>query len=148
MRVPLSWLRELVPVEADPAALADVLDNLGLEVEAIDAPGKEIIDVRVAKALEVRKHPNADRLKLVDIDYGDGTTTVVCGAPNVVAGMVVPYAGTGSRLPEPVGVMKRAKIRGEFSDGMLCSTRDLGLGDEHEGILELSADSRARRRRA
>ena len=141
MRVPLSWLRELVPVEAEPAAIADALDNLGLEVEALDAPGKDIIDVRVAKALEVRKHPNADRLKLVDIDYGGGTTTVVCGAPNVVAGMVVPYAGTGSRLPEPVGVMKRAKIRGEFSDGMLCSTRDLGLGEEHEGILELSADT-------
>ena len=136
MRVPLSWIRELTPVEADPRAVAEALDQLGLEVEAIDAPGEEILDVRVARTLEVRPHPNADRLRLVDIDFGSGTTTVVCGAPNVTAGMIVPYAGVGSTLPGGF-TLERRKIRGEVSDGMLCSARELGLGDDHTGILDL-----------
>jgi phenylalanyl-tRNA synthetase beta chain len=136
MRVPLSWIRELTPVEAEPRAVAEALDQLGLEVEAVDAPGEEIVDVRVARALAVRPHPNADRLRLVDVDFGAGTTTVVCGAPNVVAGMVVAYAGTGSTLPGGF-TLERRKIRGEVSDGMLCSARELGLGDDHDGILPL-----------
>jgi phenylalanyl-tRNA synthetase beta chain len=140
MRVPLSWIRELTPVEAEPRAVAEALDQLGLEVEAIEAPGEEILDVRVARALAVRPHPNADRLRLVDVDTGAGTTTVVCGAPNVAAGMVVAYAGTGATLPGGF-TLERRKIRGEVSDGMLCSARELGLGDDHTGILGLPDDA-------
>lgn len=136
MRAPLSWIRELTPVEADPVAIADVLDNLGLEVEALEAPGREIVGVKVAKAFDVRKHPNADKLHLVDVDYGAGTTTVVCGAPNVVPGMVVPFAPAGATLPGGF-TLERRKIRGEVSDGMLCSAAELGLGTDHSGILGL-----------
>lgn len=136
MRVPLSWVRDLTPVDAEPRAIAEALDQLGLEVEAVDAPGEEIRDVRAARTLDVRAHPNADRLRLVDIDDGAGTTTVVCGAPNVVAGMVVAYAGVGATLPGGL-TLKRREIRGQVSDGMLCSASELGLGDDHEGILDL-----------
>ncbi len=140
MRAPLSWIREFAPIEAEPSAIAEALDRLGLEVEAIETPGREIVGVRVARALEVRKHPNADKLSLVEVDYGDGTTTVVCGAPNVVAGMVVAFAPSGATLPGGYTLEKR-KIRGETSDGMLCSARELGLGDDHEGIMSLGEGS-------
>src|SRR3954464_1976576 len=138
MRVPLSWLTDFVPLAAEPRAIAEALDRLGLEVEGLDAPGEEITGVRVARILEVRPHPNADKLQLCDIEFGapDGTT-VVCGAPNVAAGMVVAYAPSGATLPGGFTLEKR-KIRGEVSDGMLCSSRELGLGHEHDGILALS----------
>ena len=84
MRAPLSSIREFTQLDTEPATIADALDNLGLEVEAIEAPGEEILGVEVAKILEVAKHPNADKLNLVEIATGSGTTTVVCGAPNVV----------------------------------------------------------------
>ncbi|MGZ6912282.1 MAG: phenylalanine--tRNA ligase subunit beta [Acidimicrobiia bacterium] len=140
MRVPLSWLTDFVPLEAEPRAIAEALDRLGLEVEGIDAPGAEITGVRVARILAVRPHPNADKLQLCDIEFGDGSTTVVCGAPNVAAGMVVPYAPSGATLPGGF-TLERRKIRGEVSDGMLCSPRELGLGDDHSGILGLDADT-------
>jgi len=76
VRALLSWIRELTPVDADPATVADALDNLGLEVEAVDALGEEILDVTAAKVLEVAKHPNADKLSLVEVQTGDGTTSV------------------------------------------------------------------------
>jgi phenylalanyl-tRNA synthetase beta chain len=132
VRAPLSWIRDFTPLEADPAAIADALDNLGLEVEALEAPGREIVGVT--------KHPNADKLSLVEIETGSGTTTVVCGAPNVAAGMVVPYARSGSTLPGGF-TLERRKIRGVVSDGMLCSPRELGLGDDHGGILGLDANA-------
>ena len=140
MRVPLSWLTDFVTLDADARTIAEALDRLGLEVEALDAPGAEITGVTVARILKVRPHPNADKLQLCDIEFGDGTTTVVCGAPNVVDGMVVAYAPSGATLPGGFK-LERRKIRGEVSDGMLCSSRELGLGDEHDGILALSADS-------
>jgi phenylalanyl-tRNA synthetase beta chain len=140
VRAPLSWIREFTPVDADPATVADALDNLGLEVEGVDALGEEILDVTAARVLEVAKHPNADKLSLVDIQTGDGTTSVVCGAPNVVAGMIVPYARSGSTLPGGF-TLERRKIRGIVSDGMLCSAKELGLGDDHSGILGLPDDT-------
>lgn len=136
MLAPLSWIREFTPIEADPVAIAEALDNLGLEVEGVDAPGAEILGVKTARTLEVTKHPNADKLSLVEVDTGSGTTTVVCGAPNVVAGMVVPYAPSGATLPGGF-TLERRKIRGIVSDGMLCSPKELGLGDDHSGILSL-----------
>src|SRR6478609_477495 len=140
MRVPLSWLTDFVPLTAEPRAIAEALDRLGLEVEGLEDQSAEISGVRVARILEVRAHPNADKLQLCDVEFGDGTTTVVCGAPNVAAGMVVAYAPSGATLPGGFTLARR-KIRGEVSDGMLCSARELGLGDDHDGILPLRSDA-------
>jgi phenylalanyl-tRNA synthetase beta chain len=151
MLVPLSWIRDFTPVDAPVPDLVSALNQLGLEVEGVEQPGADITGVRVARVLAVEKHPDADKLQLVDIDTGTGETRVVCGAPNVVPGMVVPYAGSGATLPGPDGgrfTLERRKIRGVVSDGMLCSARELGLGDDHSGILgldeatELGADVR------
>ncbi len=140
MRVPLSWLSDFVTLDVDARTIAEALDRLGLEVEALDAPGAQITGVKVARIVAVRPHPNADKLQLCDIEFGDGTTTVVCGAPNVVAGMVVAYAPSGATLPGGFK-LERRKIRGEVSDGMLCSSRELGLGDDHDGILPLAPET-------
>jgi phenylalanyl-tRNA synthetase beta chain len=140
MRAPLSWIRDFTPVVADAAAVAEALDHLGLEVEAIEEPGRELGGVVVARILDVRPHPNADRARLADIDFGLGEVTVVCGAPNIVPGMVVAYAPTGATLPG--GITLEAKdIRGIVSEGMLCSPTELGLGDDHSGILALPDDT-------
>lgn len=136
MRVPLSWIQDFTPLQAEPRAIATALDRLGIEVEAIHEPGRETRGVVTARVLDVRDHPNADTLTVVDVDHGRGTTTVVCGAHNVVAGMVVPYAPPGATLPGGV-TLERRRIRGQVSDGMLCSARELGLGDDHEGILAI-----------
>lgn len=140
MRAPLSWLTDFVPLNAPPREIAEALDCLGLEVESIDAPGDEIAGVKVARITDVRPHPNADKLRLCDIEYGDGETTVVCGADNVVAGMLVPYAPSGATLPGGF-TLERRTIRGEVSDGMLCSAKELGLGEDHSGILPLATDA-------
>jgi phenylalanyl-tRNA synthetase beta chain len=140
MRVPLSWIRDFTPVEAPVPELVAALNQLGLEVEAVEQPGEEIEGVLVARVLSVQKHPNADKLTLVDIDTGDGETRVVCGAPNVVADMVVPYAPAGARLPGGL-TLERREIRGEASNGMILSERELGLGDDHDGILGLDPEA-------
>src|SRR3989442_9247923 len=138
MRAPLSWIRDFTPVDAPVADVVSALNQLGLEVEGVEQPGEEIAGVIAARVLDVVPHPNADKLSLVDVTTGDGETRVVCGAPNVVAGMVVPYAPSGATLPGGFA-LERRKIRGEVSDGMLCSAKELGLGDDHSGILSLDA---------
>ncbi len=140
MRAPLSWIREFTPLAAPPADIADALNQLGLEVEAIDEPGRDVNGVVVARILDVVPHPDADRIRLADVDFGDGQVRVVCGAPNIEPGMVVPFARVGATLPGDLAIERR-KIRGVVSEGMLCSTRELGLGDDHAGILELPADA-------
>jgi phenylalanyl-tRNA synthetase beta chain len=136
MRAPLSWIRDFTPLDEPVADVVSALNQLGLEVESVDQPGEEITGVIAAQVLDVARHPNADKLSLVDITTGDGVTRVVCGAPNVVAGMVVPYAPSGATLPGGF-TLERRKIRGEVSDGMLCSAKELGLGEDHSGILGL-----------
>ncbi len=140
MRAPLSWLREFTPLDAPPAEIAEALNQLGLEVEAVDAPGEEINGVVVAKILDVVAHPDADKIRLADVDFGAGTIRVVCGAPNIRPGMVAPFATVGASLPGGFEITKR-KIRGVVSEGMLCSGRELGLSDDHSGIVELPADA-------
>jgi phenylalanyl-tRNA synthetase beta chain len=136
MRAPLSWLRDFTPLEAPPGEIADALNQLGLEVEAVEAPGESIQGVVVGEILDVSPHPNADKLQLADVDFGHGTTRVVCGAPNIYAGMVAPFAPVGASLPGDFTIEKR-KIRGVVSEGMLCSARELGISDDHTGILEM-----------
>jgi phenylalanyl-tRNA synthetase beta chain len=140
MRVPLSWLREFTPIEAPPAEIADALDRLGLEVEQIEEPGRDVTGVVVGRILDVAPHPGADRIRLADVDFGEGQLRVVCGAPNIHPGMVAPFARVGAVLPGGLRIEKR-KIRGVVSEGMLCSARELGLGDDHSGILALPADA-------
>ncbi|HEX6312956.1 MAG TPA: phenylalanine--tRNA ligase subunit beta [Acidimicrobiia bacterium] len=135
MRAPLSWIRDFTPAEASVDQLVAALNQLGLEVDTVEEPGREVRDVVAAKVLDVVAHPDADRLTLVDVDFGAGQTRVVCGARNLAAGDVVPLAPAGAQIP---GLrLERRKIRGVESDGMLCSPRELGLGDDHEGILHL-----------
>ncbi|MDQ1433574.1 MAG: phenylalanyl-tRNA synthetase beta chain, partial [Actinomycetota bacterium] len=141
MRAPLSWIREFTPLEGiEVEAIADALNQLGLEVEGIDAPGRDVNGVVAARILEVVPHPDADRIRLADVDFGDGQLRVVCGAPNIEAGMVVPFARVGAVLPGDFKIERR-KIRGVVSEGMLCSARELGLGDDHDGIFSLPADA-------
>jgi len=140
MRAPLAWIRDFTPVERPVSEITDALNQLGLEVEGIDEPGREIGGVVVARILEVLPHPDADRIRLADVDAGNGPVRVVCGAPNIEADMLVPFAPVGAHLPGDFEIERR-KIRGQVSEGMLCSARELGLGDDHEGILELPADA-------
>ncbi|MFZ4516322.1 MAG: phenylalanine--tRNA ligase subunit beta [Acidimicrobiia bacterium] len=136
MRAPYSWLSDFTPLTATPTEVADVLNRLGFEVEALHEPGRGIQGVIVARILDVVPHPDADRLRLADVDFGGQTTRVVCGAPNIVPGMVVPFAPSGASLPGGF-TLERRKIRGVISDGMLCSARELGISEDHEGILPL-----------
>lgn len=138
MRVPLSWIREFAPVEGGPAQVADALNEIGLIVDAVDVPGRDVTGVVVAKVLEVADHPAADKLTVVDVDFGQGQARVVCGARNLNPGDVVPYAPPGAMLPGGLKLERRT-IRGEVSDGMLCSAAELGVGDDHEGILHLAS---------
>src|SRR5919199_2326164 len=135
MRVPLSWLREFTPVEGDPSDLAHTLSDLGLVVEGVERLGEELADVVVARVVELREHPDADNVQLVDVDAGDGSPLqVVCGAFNFGAGDLVPLARQGTRLPGGMEIGRR-RVRGQWSEGMLCSAAELGLSEDHSGIF-------------
>ena len=140
MRVPLSWLGELAPFHADPVELAAALSQLGLVVEGLERVGEGLGEVVVARVLDTLAHPRADRVQLVDVDAGGGTVRVVAGAFNIAPGDLVPLARPGTRLPGGVEIGRR-KVRGEWSDGMLCSGAELRLSDDHSGILVLPADA-------
>ena len=136
MRVPLSWLNEFAPVGADAAALAEALSGLGLVVEAIERIGDGLGDVIVAEVLATRPHPGADRVQLVDVDTGGSQRQIVCGAFNFAAGNLVALAPIGASLPGGMEISRR-KVRGEWSEGMLCSTAELGLPGDASGIMIL-----------
>lgn len=136
MKAPLSWLRDFAPIEGTTADLADVLNRIGLIVEGISEPAREVGGVVTVQVGAVEKHPNADKLVLVDIDTGSGAARVVCGASNFAPGDVLPWAAPGARLPGGFEISQR-RIRGEVSDGMLCSARELGISEDHQGILIL-----------
>ena len=145
MRVPLSWLAEYVPLRTPPAELAHRLTIAGLETAYDPGPGGGWANVVVGRVEDVRPHPNADRLRLADVDIGGERRTVVCGAPNVAAGQKIAFASVGAMLVngktgEPME-LTAAVIRGVESAGMVCSERELGLSDEHEGILVLDDDA-------
>ncbi|NNK62776.1 MAG: phenylalanine--tRNA ligase subunit beta [Gemmatimonadetes bacterium] len=141
MNASLNWLRALAPgIEADPSALAETLASLGFPVEDLEPLGDGLQGILVARVVEAGRHPNADRLSLCRVDAGQGELhDVVCGAPNVRAGGVYPFVPVGGVLPGGMKIRK-AKIRGETSYGMLCSAKELGLGTDHSGILELRGE--------
>jgi phenylalanyl-tRNA synthetase beta chain len=142
MKFTLSWLKEHLDTKATLGELRDGLTMLGLEVEGITNPGETLRGFVVGYVVEAVQHPNADRLRLCRVDTGSGTVQVVCGAPNARTGMKGIFAPTGSYIPGTDMTLKASKIRGEESNGMLCSLRELQLGDDHSGIIDLPADAK------
>ena len=139
------WLRSLVDPPLNTAELAHALTMAGLEVETLEPAAAPFSKVVVAEVLEVARHPNADRLSLCKVNVGEpAALSIVCGAPNVVAGMRVPCALIGARLTGEDGAefeIKPVKMRGVESQGMLCSAKELGIADDHSGLLPLAADA-------
>ena len=143
MKIVESWLREWVDPDLDSKALEHQLTMLGLEVDGVDLEGSGLDGVVVAEVLEAAKHPDADRLSVCKVRAGgEDTVDVVCGAPNVTAGMKSPLAVPGVTLPNGIK-LRKSKIRGVVSNGMLCSAVELGLGEESDGILALADDAPA-----
>ncbi len=138
MKVLLSWLREFAPdIEGDPESLAETLSDLGLAVEELAHTGRGLEGIVVAEVLATRPHPDADRIQLVDVDAGDGDALqVCCGAFNMAVGDRVPLAVVGATMPGGMEIARR-KMRGQWSNGMLCSGAEIGMGDDHEGIMLL-----------
>ncbi|MDE2291373.1 MAG: phenylalanine--tRNA ligase subunit beta, partial [Elusimicrobia bacterium] len=141
MRFSHNWLSELAPGLPAPEALAERLLLLGLEVSGLERTGPAFTGVVVGEVLTKEKHPNADRLSVCTVSDGAATHAVVCGAPNVAAGQRVAFARVGAQLPGGLKI-KKSKIRGSVSEGMICSTDELGLPDDGvDGIMVLSADA-------
>ncbi len=141
MKLTLSWLRDHLETGADTAEIARRMTALGLEVESVVDRGKDYAPFVVGHVVEARQHPNADRLRLCIVDTGKERVQVVCGAPNARSGMKGVFAPAGSHIPGTGLDLKAGVIRGEASNGMLCSMREMGLGQDHDGIIELPADT-------
>ncbi len=139
MKFTVDWLKQYIDFDYTPKDLADRLTMAGLEVDAVDELFTDLADVKVAKILEAKQHPNADRLQVCEVEVGDEVKTIVCGAPNARAGLVTAVALPGCVLPGNFKI-KKGKIRGQASAGMLCSTKELGLSDDAAGIIELDDD--------
>ncbi|HLW45033.1 MAG TPA: phenylalanine--tRNA ligase subunit beta [Acidimicrobiales bacterium] len=138
MKAPLSWLRDFAPFDtSDPSAMVTTLDELGLVVEGVEHVGEGLGDVVVALVESIDAIPNADRIRLVTVDAGEGPVEVVCGAWNFSPGDLVPLAPVGAVLPGDFEIQRR-KMKGATSNGMLCSAAELRLSDDHEGILVLN----------
>ncbi|HEX6261476.1 MAG TPA: phenylalanine--tRNA ligase subunit beta [Actinomycetota bacterium] len=137
MRVPYSWLREIVPTRLSPEEVAVALTEHGVEVESVLRPWEALTGVVVARVLEVTDHPRADRLSLATVDAGGEERRLVVGVRNMGPGDLVPYAPPGATLPGLDRPLERRTIRGETSDGMLCSPKELGISADHSGILIL-----------
>ena len=142
MKFTLSWLKEHLDTDADAAQVADALTRIGLEVEDVSNPADVLRPFKIAKVLTAAPHPQADKLQVLTVDTGTGEPLqVVCGAPNARAGLVGVFGAPGAHVPGSGITLKVAAIRGVESHGMMCSTRELELGDDHDGIIELPADA-------
>jgi phenylalanyl-tRNA synthetase beta chain len=141
MKFTLSWLKEHLDTDVALDGILDSLTRIGLEVEGVENPGAKLAAFRVAKVLSAAPHPQADKLQVLSVDAGDGPMQVVCGAPNARAGLVGVFGSPGAVVPSNGMILKVAAIRGVESNGMMCSSRELELGDDHDGIIELPADA-------
>src|SRR5215510_2051050 len=139
MKFTLSWLKDHLDTDVRVEALADKLSSMGLEVESIDDPGKKLAPFVIAKVLEAKPHPNADRLRVCKVDTGKGVVEVVCGAPNAKSGMIGVFAPIGTYIPGTGITLEAKPVRGVVSAGMLVSEKELELSDDHKGIIELDA---------
>ena len=139
MRLSVNWLKEFVDLRLSPAELADRLTMAGLEVESLEEFNPAFTGVVVGRAVKVEPHPQADRLRLAEVSYGKGVTRVVCGAPNLEAGRLYPFAPVGATLADGKP-LKPAKLRGVKSEGMLLAEDELGLSADHVGLMDLPQD--------
>ena len=138
MKFSLSWLKQHLDTDAGADVIAQKLTSLGLEIEGIEDASAALASFRIARVLSAEKHPQADKLQVLSVDLGDGAPLqVVCGAPNARAGMIGVLGLPGGVVPANGMELRKSAIRGVESNGMMCSTRELGLGDEHDGIIEL-----------
>ena len=142
MKFSLSWLKDHLETDASAEVIAEKLSAIGLELEGLEDPAARLAGFKVAKVLTAERHPNADKLQVLTVDAGDGQPLqVVCGAPNARAGLVGVLGLPGAVVPAGGFELKKSAIRGVESNGMMCSTRELELGDDHDGIIELPADA-------
>lgn len=142
MKFSLSWLKQYLETDAGIEDVAATLNRIGIEVEGIEDPAEKLAGFRVAKVLTAARHPDADKLQVLSVDTGEGDPLqVVCGAPNARAGMLGVLGLPGASVPANGMVLKKSAIRGVESNGMMCSVRELELGDAHEGIIELPEDA-------
>jgi phenylalanyl-tRNA synthetase beta chain len=142
MKFTLGWLRDHLDTTATLDAITEKLSVIGLEVEQVIDRSATLAAFRTARVIEATQHPNADRLRVCRVDTGSGEVTVVCGAPNARTGMAAVFAPPGAVIPGSGITLKVGEIRGVASAGMLVSVRELGLGDEHDGIIDLPPDTR------
>jgi phenylalanyl-tRNA synthetase beta chain len=141
MKFTLSWLRTHLDTDASLARITDTLTGIGLELEGVSDRGADLAAFRIARVIEAAPHPNADRLRVCTVDTGSGTVSVVCGAPNARTGMTSVFAAPGSFIPGTGITLKTGDIRGVQSAGMLLSAREMGLGDDHSGIMDLPSEA-------
>src|SRR5438034_7112634 len=142
MKFSIDWLREFVDLRESPEEIADLLTRAGVETQNIETRGAKIDKVIVSQITASSRHPNADRLTVCEVDDGGGTKRqIVCGATNYKVGDKIPLALPGAKLPNGTEIRKN-KLRGVESDGMLCSAIELGLGEDASGLLILSPDAR------
>ena len=139
MKFTLSWLKDHLDTSASLDEIADKLTLIGLEVEALVDPSETFANFEVAEIIATAPHPEADRLQICTVKSGGGEQQLVCGAPNARAGLVGILAQEGAVIPASGMVLGKAKIRGVESRGMMCSGAELGLNDDHDGIIELEA---------
>jgi phenylalanyl-tRNA synthetase beta chain len=141
MKFTLSWLRTHLDTDASLDALTERLTGIGLELESVQDRGASLAPFRIAQVIEALPHPNADRLRACRVDTGDGIVSVVCGAPNARTGMKAVFAPPGAYIPGTDITLKVGEIRGVQSAGMLLSFREMGLGEDHSGIVDLPEDA-------
>ena len=141
MKFTLSWLKVHLETDASLDTITDALTALGLELEEVHDPAKDLAAFTIGYVVEAKQHPNADRLRVCIVDTGAGKIQVVCGAPNARTGMKGVFAPAGTHIPGTGKDLKKGVIRGEESNGMLCSEREMGLSDDHEGIIDLPEDA-------
>ncbi len=139
MLVSFNWLKDYVDIDVSPDEIARLLTMAGLEVESVEPLYPHLESVIVARIEKIESHPNADKLKVCQVNDGKEILPVVCGAPNIYEGQKVAFAQIGTEFPDGMKV-KEVKIRGQVSKGMICSEKELGIGDDHSGILEIRGD--------
>ncbi len=142
MKFTLSWLKDYLKTDADLPAILDAMMRVGLEVEHVEDPSEKLKDFTIAKVTEAKPHPDADKLRVCTVETKDGTKQIVCGAPNARTGMTAVYAPLGTFIPGLDFALdkKPRKIRGVESHGMMCSVKELEIGEDHDGIIDLEGD--------
>ncbi|MFZ1323050.1 MAG: phenylalanine--tRNA ligase subunit beta, partial [Ignavibacteria bacterium] len=144
MKISLNWIKDYIPgLEFESLnSLTDKMIAIGLDIESVEDEGIRFNNFVVGEVIERQKHPNADKLSLCKVDTGDGIVDIVCGAPNVEKGQKVCIAKVGAVIPNGEFEIKKSKIRGEVSEGMICSGKELNLSDDHDGIMVLQTEAK------